>query len=374
MMKTELIMTPKQRYLFDLKTEGIFPDSDQAKAVQQLELVYEGLLKRWQKPEGILQSFMKKMLGRSDPVIVQGLYFWGGVGRGKTYLMDLFYQCLPGERKMRMHFHRFMQLVHRGLNENKGQKNPLNRVAENIASEVDVICFDEFFVSDIGDAMILGNLLEVLLNRGITFIATSNIAPDFLYENGLQRERFLPAIKLIKSHTKTVNLAGSIDYRLRRLEKAEIFHTPLNAVAESAMSACFIDLSTGLETKENWPLDILGRDILAKYCSEGLVWFEFSELCSGPRSAADYIEIAQLFHTVILTNIPIFNERSEDEARRFISLIDEFYDHKVKLVFSAESQLETLYQGSELHFPYERTLSRLLEMQSHDYLALEHSP
>lgn len=367
-------MTPLQRYAIDLEGGEIFPDSDQAAAIQDLQIIYEKLLQHWQYKVSFWESIKGKVIGESQRDPIQGLYFWGGVGRGKTYLMDLFYQCLPGERKMRMHFHRFMKMIHASLHEQKGHKNPLNRVAENLSRDFDVICFDEFFVSDIGDAMILGNLLEALLNSGITFIATSNIAPERLYEDGLQRERFLPAIALIKQHTKEVNLNGSTDYRLRRLERADIFQTPLNDKAETALSSFFTDLSGGQKIQQNFMLEILGRNILTRYCSEGIVWFDFNDLCCGPRSASDYIEIAQLFHTVVLSNIPVFKKKTENEARRLISLVDEFYDHKVKLIFSAAAPLEQLYQGKDLHFPFERTHSRLLEMQSHDYLALEHNP
>jgi cell division protein ZapE len=366
-------MTPRQRYKLDLERGDIFADPSQAAAIEDLQVVYNNLNQLWSQAPGLWEAFVKK-LANSKQEPGSGLYLWGGVGRGKTYLMDLFFQCLPSERKMRMHFHRFMQMVHRGLHEQRGQKNPLNRVAENISNKIDVICFDEFFVSDIGDAMILANLLEALMDAGITLVATSNIPPESLYENGLQREKFLPAIALIQKHTKVLNMDGIVDYRLRRLEQAEIFHTPLDKQTEQAMLTCFQELSAGLEIRQDYSMEILGRDIRTKFWAEGIAWFDFDELCVGPRSTADYIEIAQLFHTVLLSNIPVLDMSSENAARRFISLIDEFYDHNLKLIFSAAAPLDQLYQGSELHFPFERTLSRLLEMQSHDYLALEHNP
>lgn len=366
-------MTPVQRYTLDLKSGDIFPDIKQAEAVSELQHVYEQLLLRWESKDGLWQALMK-VLSKPKSNIDLGLYFWGGVGRGKTYLMDLFYHCLPGDRKMRMHFHRFMQMVHRGLHEERGNKDPLARVAEKIVKQVDVICFDEFFVSDIGDAMILGTLFEVLLSEGVILIATSNLKPDSLYLNGLQRERFLPAIALIKLHTKVVNMDGGVDYRLRKLEQAAIFYTPLNEATEKALQNCFVELSHGFDVQEAYALEILGRDVQTLYYSDGLVYFSFEALCLGPRSAADYIEIAQLFNTLILSDVPVMDERGETEARRFISLIDELYDHKVKLIMSAAAPLKELYQGSELHFPFERTYSRLLEMQSHEYLALEHNP
>ncbi|MDC0598511.1 cell division protein ZapE [Gammaproteobacteria bacterium] len=368
-----LVLTPTQHYMQDLETRKISPDPAQSAAIKDLQEVYDNMVQRWEQPAGPMPWLLNR-LRKPEIAQVHGLYFWGGVGRGKTYLMDLFYQCLPGERKLRMHFHRFMQMVHRRLYEQKGRSNPLTLVAKSIAEQVDIICFDEFFVSDIGDAMILANLLEALLGLGVTLIATSNIAPEHLYENGLQREKFLPAIALLEKYTKIVNVDGGYDYRLRSLEKAEIFHSPLDKAAEIAMSTCFEDLSAGQLTKQDLMLEILGRDILARHWSEGLVWFEFEDICGGPRSAADYIEIAQLFHTVILVNIPILNASNDDSARRFISLVDEFYDHSVKLILSAEAPLELLYQGDELAFPFERTRSRLLEMQSHEYLARQHMP
>lgn len=339
----------------------------------QLQAVYDGMLQRWQSRPSKTRRILDLLIKAETPP-VPGLYFWGGVGRGKTYLMDLFYQCLPGQRKLRMHFHRFMKMVHDRLNDAKGKSNPLSSVARDIAREVDIICFDEFFVSDIGDAMILANVLDTLFACGVTLIATSNIPPKKLYQNGLQRENFLPAIALLERYTRVVNLDGGYDYRLRALEKATIYHSPLGAQAESALLACFADLSKGLATEKSWGLEILGREIQALFWSEGLVWFEFSEICGGPRSAADYIELAQLFHTVIISDIPSLDATNDDQARRFISLVDEFYDHNVSLVISAAEPLTQLYQGSELSFAFDRTTSRLLEMQSHDYLSREHKP
>jgi len=335
----------------------------------ELDRLYADLVAYWQQPV----SLLGRLLGRPrQPAQIRGLYFWGGVGRGKTYLMDIFFHCLPGERKLRMHFHRFMQRVHRGLYANRGEKNPLRLVAGEISAQADVLCFDEFFVTDIGDAMILGNLLEALFENGTVLVTTSNIEPARLYERGLQRQKFLPAIALLEKHTRVLNVDGGTDYRLRTLESAEIYYTPLGEPADSAMLACFDSLAGGMATIEHETLEILGRDIRIRRWSEGIAWFEFDDLCDGPRSAADYIEISQLFHTVLISNVPVFDLTRDDRARRFISMVDEFYDQQVKLILSAAAPLEGLYQGEELNFPFERTCSRLLEMQSHEYLAREH--
>lgn len=296
---------------------------------------------------------------------------WGGVGRGKTVLMDLFFESLPFDAKRRMHFHRFMQYVHRELKALGGVSDPLLNVADRFAAEVRVICFDEFFVSDIGDAMILGELMAALFERGVTLVATSNIPPDGLYENGLQRSRFVPAIAMLKAHTTVLNVDGGTDYRLRVLERAEIYHYPLDEAADASLGASFIALAPD-PPQDNVTLDIEGRPIQARRCAEDVVWFDFAAICDGPRSQNDYIELARIFHAVIISDVPQFTRRTEDLARRFISLVDEFYDHSVKLILSAEVGLESLYQGERLSFEYERTKSRLLEMQSHDYLAEIH--
>jgi len=237
-----------------------------------------------------------------------------------------------------------------------------------------VLCFDEFYVSEIGDAMILGNLLEALFEEGIVLVTTSNIPLPKLYERGLQRQKFLPAIALLEAHTTVMNVDGGTDYRLRTLENAGIFHNPLGDEADQAMLDCFDNLSKGMSTWDTRTLEILGRDITVQCSAEGIAWFEFEDLCAGPRSAADYIEISQLFHTVLLSNVPVFDEALYDKARRFISMVDEFYDQNVKLILSAAAPLENLYQGDELVFPFERTCSRLLEMQSLEYLGHEHRP
>ncbi len=321
---------------------------------------------------GVL-SFLR--LGRKKRSTCQGLYFWGGVGRGKTYLVDTFYDCLPFEDKMRTHFHRFMKRVHADLKSLSGHKNPLITVASRIAAETRIICFDEFFVSDITDAMILAGLLDELFKQGVTLVATSNIVPDELYKDGLQRARFLPAIELIKKHTETVNVDGGVDYRLRVLEQAELYHYPLGSESFQKMEAAFYALvADKCQASSNRHLEVEGRTIPYVKACEDVIWFTFQALCDGPRSQNDYIELAREFHTVLLSDIPRMGGGQDDQARRFINLVDEFYDRGVKLIMSGEQPLSELYANGKLEFEFQRTLSRLQEMQSHDYLAREHRP
>ena len=372
-------MSPLERYQISLTQEGFTADKAQQTAIEKLQALYETLKKAESttRSQSVLGKWREKWAWkrRKTQVPIKGLYFWGGVGRGKTYLMDIFFDSLPFERKMRVHFHRFMKRVHAELKTLNHQKNPLDIVADRIANEARVICFDEFFVSDITDAMILGGLFEALFHRGVTLVATSNIIPDGLYKDGLQRARFLPAIALINQHTEIVNVDGGTDYRLRNLQQADLFYSPLNATSEQSLEHCFNRLLPDIdEVRINYPLEIEGRELLTKRYCEDVVWFEFSTLCDGPRSQNDYIELAKEFHAVVVSNVPVFNESKEDQARRFINLIDEFYDRNVKLILSAESGIADLYQGVRLTFEFERTVSRLLEMQSETYLAAAHKP
>ena len=300
-----------------------------------------------------------------------GLYLWGAVGRGKTFLMDLFFETLPIERKSRIHFHRMMRDVHERLAQLRDVADPLDQVAADIASSTRVLCFDEFFVSDIGDAMILARLLDGLFRRGVTLVATSNSKPDDLYRDGLQRSRFLPAIGLLKTHTTVVRLDGDIDYRLRILRQAGTYLVPDDDEARGRLRKLFDD-SASSRIRDDASLDINGREILARHCARGIAWFEFSELCDGPRSQNDYIEIARWYPTVIVSAVPRFDRSSEDQARRFVALVDEFYDRNVKLIVSAAAAPADLYRGLRLRFEFERTASRLVEMQSADYLARPH--
>ena len=365
-------MTPWQRYQDDLKRDDFQPDPAQEQAVRMLQAVYEALVAREQSTgnAGWGRWLPKK---RAALTPVQGLYFWGGVGRGKTYLVDMFYECVPFEAKLRMHFHRFMQRVHRDLKTHKGKKNPLTLVAEGIAGEARVLCFDEFFVSDITDAMLLAGLLEGLFARGVTLITTSNIVPDELYRNGLQRARFLPAIDLVKQHTQVVNVDGGTDYRLRALEQAEIYHYPLDAAATESLQHSFDQLSVE-PGQRDVPLEIEGRFVQTLQAGDGVVWFDYPVICNVPRGQADYIELARCYHTVLVSNVPQMGLANDDLARRFINLVDEFYDRNVKLILAAEVPLTELYAEGRLQFEFQRTISRLQEMQSHEYLAREHLP
>jgi cell division protein ZapE len=287
--------------------------------------------------------------------------------------MDLFFDSLPFEQKSRMHFHRFMRHVHRALTDLQGEADPLREIALDFADKNRVLCFDEFFVSDITDAMILAGLFEVLFENGVTLVATSNVEPVNLYENGLQRSKFLPAIALIEKNTQILNVDSGTDYRLRVLESAEIYHYPLDRQADEVLLQSFNSLSPDAG-KADIVLDIEGREIKTRFCGDGVVWFDFPEICEGPRSQNDYIEIAMLYQTVLVSNLPRFTEQSENAARRFISLVDEFYDHSVKLIISAESPILDIYQGERLKFEFQRTESRLQEMQSNEYLGREHKP
>ena len=365
----EMTLTPLQRYQQDLLQEGFFEDVSQARVVQKLQVLHDELVLATDTKE----SLWSRLLGRQRVTSVKGIYLWGGVGCGKTYLMDNFYESLPFQQKMRIHFHRFMKRVHRDLTELAGQKNPLETVAAGIASETRVICFDEFFVSDIADAMLLGTLVDQLFARGVTLVATSNIIPDKLYENGLQRRRFMPAIKSIKKYCDVVNLDSGMDYRLRVLTQARLYHWPLGDQAEASLFDAFNKLVPTLEeVRKGVFIEVEGRDIPCCYVGEDVIWFDFDALCAGPRSQNDYIELAREFHAVLISLVPKMDGQRDDEARRFINMIDEFYDRNVKVVMSAEVSLEEIYGGENLAFEFQRTRSRLLEMQSEEYLARPH--
>lgn len=360
-------MTPLEHYQADLKRSDFAKDAAQENAVKHLQRLYDDLVAAHNKSS----TLMGKLFQRNKPI--KGLYFWGGVGRGKTYLMDIFYDALPFPEKMRTHFHRFMKRVHEDLTELKGHKNPLTLIADRIAKEARVICFDEFFVSDIADAMILGTLFEEIFKRGVSLVATSNIVPDGLYKDGLQRARFLPAIALLKEYTEVINVDSGIDYRLRVLEKAELYYCPNDKSAEEHLEKTFKGLA-GEESdiKENVALDIENRVIHAKKTCSTAVWFEFREICDGLRSQNDYIDIAKLYQAVVISNVEQMDVSKEDIAIRFIYLVDEFYDRSVKLILSAAVSLDKLYVGTRSEFAFQRTLSRLLEMQSQEFLTRAH--
>lgn len=316
-------MSPLERYQQDLLRTGFTADPAQRRVIGHLEQLYQALCappvvphRRW------WQALLRE---KPCPAPVPGLYLWGGVGRGKTYLVDAFHECLPFKEKARVHFHSFMRHIHRELKLLKKIHHPLRHVARGLAQETRVLCFDEFHVADITDAMLLGHLLRALFEQGVMLVATSNEAPDQLYWGGLQRERFLLAIRLIKAHTQVVHLDSDTDYRLRALEKAEIYHAPLDAAAQESLRRSFESVAPEAGTTGE-ALEIEGRMIPTMRHADGVVWFEFEVLCGGPRSTADYIEIARCYQTVLLANVPRMDDLNNDAARRFIHLVDEFYD------------------------------------------------
>ena len=369
-------MTPLERYRKDLERDDFSYDPSQEMAIKHLQRLYDDLVaaaERKPEPKGLMGRLTGRFKKPEQVEPEMGLYFWGGVGRGKTYLMDTFYDSLPFEQKMRTHFHRFMQRVHKELKELDGTPNPLVEIGKKYAQEARIICFDEFFVSDITDAMILAGLLEQLFNNGVSLVATSNIVPDGLYKDGLQRGRFLPAIDMLNKYTEVVNVDGGVDYRLRALEQAELYHCPLDETADQSLNTSFESLAPDLEeVVERELVEVNGREIQSRRCCEDVVWFDFSELCEGPRSQNDYIELAKIYHAVLVSNVPQLGRSNDDAARRFINMVDEFYDSGVKLILSAEKPIHEIYSEGRLEFEIERTQSRLLEMQSQEYLAREH--
>ncbi len=361
-------LSPLARYKKDIEQNDFSSDSAQIIAIKQLDFLYHQLINEDKRANHFLGMFFKK---NSKPL--RGLYMWGGVGRGKTYLMDSFYDSLPIKCKKRLHFHRFMYWVHHEFKQLDGHQDPIIVIAGKLARETKILCFDEFFVSDIGDAMILAGLLQEMFKLGITLIATSNINPDRLYWNGLQRTRFLPAIELIKQHCQILNVDGGIDYRLRTLEQTEIYHSPLDEAAELNIQFSFSHLAMG-EIAESTTLIINDRAISVRAVAEGAVWFDFYAICATPRSARDFIELSRLYHSVMLSDVPLLDDDVNDQVRRFISLVDEFYERNVKLIISAEVLLTDLYRGLGLEFEFKRTQSRLREMRSCEYLAKKHLP
>jgi len=379
--------SPLEQYHNDQQQLGFSADIAQAKAIEHLQRLYEDLCADERlnlSPTQWSQRLSGWMGGKSkQQATIKGLYFWGGVGRGKTYLMDVFYQCLPFENKQRTHFHRFMRYVHGRLAVHTGAKNPLQLVAQELAKESRIICFDEFFVTDITDAMILAQLLDSLFGLGVVLVATSNIEPKGLYENGLQRQRFLPAIALLEGYTEVINVDGGVDYRLRTLSQAELYHWPLDEAADVSLASSFAALVPMLmpvlaeprstdSGNENGIVNINGRDFTFIRQSDGIIWFTFDQLCVKPRSQNDYLELACEFHGLIISNVPCLRVGMEDQARRFVNLVDVCYDASLKVIISAEVPLLELYSGGQLDFVFRRTLSRLQEMQSYEYLARGH--
>lgn len=365
-------MTPLKRYQNDIAKNGFQRDEAQHQAVAALDKLYHAIIEFQSAPSPQLTKWQKLMGKKVQlPQPPKGLYFWGGVGRGKTYLMDAFFDTLPTERKMRVHFHRFMYRVHDELKRLGDVENPLSKVADQFKKEADVVCFDEFFVSDITDAMILATLLQEMFNRQMVLVATSNIEPQNLYRNGLQRARFLPAINMILERCDVLNVDSGVDYRLRTLEQAEIYHHPLDEQATVNLNKYYQQL-TGERQSVAHHIEINHRNIDVIEASDGVLHASFAQLCQTMRSQNDYIEISRVYHTVLLADVQQMSGKIDDAARRFIALVDEFYERHVKLIISAEVPMDSLYTQGQLEFEFKRCLSRLTEMQSHEYLAREH--
>jgi cell division protein ZapE len=370
-------MSLVDRYKTAMQRPDMAHDAAQQTAIAKLAALTETLIDDERSQfSSLLKKFTSLADKRNRPV--RGIYLWGGVGRGKTWLMNLFYEEVQVQRKLRIHFHHFMLIIHGKLGEitrrnDKNRKNPLQQIAKELADKYSLLCIDEFIVTNITDAMILSELLHRLFNYRVCLVATSNRVPDDLYLNGLQRERFLPAIDLIKYHTEVFHLDGGIDHRTSLLEQADIYYCPASDNIDQAILQRVQELAI-TPVKKAQILSILKRDIQTVYCSEELAWFEFAIICNEPRAAQDYIELARQYNTIIITNIPVLDEYSDDRARRFIYLIDELYDRNVKIICSAAAEPGDLYQGSMLKFAFQRTCSRLIEMRSHQYLTKAHKP
>ena len=356
---------PSQSYAEGAAAGRWRDDPAQHAALRELDRIHRQLLEA--TPTGFLARLG---LGRR-PAPVKGLYLWGGVGRGKTFLVDLFYEGLPLPQKQRTHFHRFMRSIHEQLRMHAGQADPLATIAREWRERLRVLVLDEFFVTDIGDAMLLGRLLERLFAEGVTLVTTSNTAPQHLYRDGLQRERFLPAIAQLREHCVELAADGREDYRLRALTRSPVYRQPLDGESDAWLAGRWQALASGAEAKPGG-IRIEGRRIAVRARGHGVAWFDFAELCDGPRSTDDYIEIAREFQIVLVGGIPRFDRNNEDAARRFVNLIDELYDRQVTLVCTAAALPVALYQGERLAGAFERTASRLIEMQSAEYLARTH--
>jgi len=352
-------MTPLDYYHEQVKKGIIFEDPQQLTAMQHLQRIYLDLIQE-EKDRNSLFAFLRR------PKFINGLYLWGGVGIGKTFMMDCFFHSIPSQKKMRMHFYQFMRMVHQELKNHQGEKDPLQAIAKQFAEKYVLLCFDELFVSDITDAMLLGRLFKALFSYGVCLVTTSNVAPDELYKNGLQREQFLPAIELLKTHTDVVHIPTAIDYRLRHLKEAGVFYSPLDDAARANMEKSFRTLTQG-QVVDQEPIIINGRSIQIKQRAGDVVWFEFSALCTVPRSQNDYLAIAQQFKTVLVSDVPAIPPNAKDTIYLFVSMVDVFYDARVRLVISAAEPVAQLYNRGYMILEYARTHSRLLEMQSTDY-------
>ncbi|MDG1987555.1 MAG: cell division protein ZapE [Halieaceae bacterium] len=359
---------PLRSYHMAIENGLLDPDQSQRDCVIQLNNLFYRLLERECHRQTIKGRLHEWIYSKYLPV--RGLYLWGGVGRGKTFFVDTFFDCLPFDGKLRLHFHRFMNRVHQGLRENQGDKNPLQKVADNFSNEARIIFFDEFMVSDVADAMILGELIGCLLKRGVTIVATSNIAPQELYKNGLQRQRFLPVIEYLHRFTEVMHVEGSIDYRYRSLKSPQFYFSPLNVLSEEGVKSCFDQIARGRVINDEY---IRVNDRLIPYLkmSSKVVWFDFEVICGDARSQNDYLFLANAFDAVIITNVRVCSDDDNDVVRRLINLVDIFYDHGIKLVITAETEPGGLYTGYRLAFEFDRTASRLNEMKAGDYLLLK---
>lgn len=362
-----MTLTPLERYNLAVAAGHISPDGAQLALVERLSEL--ALALRRLPPRRPPRPWWQRW-GNRPPAPPRGLYIWGGVGRGKTFLMDLLVQSLPETEVERVHFHQFMRAVHARLTELKGQPNPLRLIGAEIAGRARLLCFDEWFVADITDAMILANLLEALLAEGVVLVVTSNLPPAQLYKDGLQRERFMPAIALLERELEVWELVSAQDYRLRELTRAPLYQTPLGAAAEAAQAEHYRRL-VGREPAAAPPVLVEGRAIAVRALAAETAWFEFDALCRGPRSQRDYLWLAGRFHTILVSNV-VLTADDPDATRRFIYLVDVCYDQRVKLLISAAAPLLELNPGGRLAFEFERTVSRLLEMQSEAYLAEAH--
>ena len=357
------VMSVKENYQKELQVRGFQSDPAQLRAIDALERCAN----EWAAYKEKRSNKLKKLINR--PPIPRGVYMYGGVGRGKSFLMDCFFDAVPIQRKTRLHFHEFMREVHRELRELQGTVNPLDVLGKQISERYKLICFDEFHVADITDAMILHRLLDALFDNGVGFVTTSNFKPDDLYPNGMHRDRIMPAIALLNQELDVINVDNGTDYRRRTLEQVDLYHCPMGEQADAAMTDAFNRLAECPD--ENPTLYIEAREIKARRRAGGVVWFDFKEICGGPRSQNDYLEIATQFHTVLLSDVPYMPVRRAAEARRFTWLIDVLYDRRVKLILSAEVAPEALYTEGPMAHEFPRTVSRLNEMQSAEFLALE---
>jgi len=386
-------LSPLERYEHEIQQGILQKDEYQYQAVRLLQKMYNLILEHHQAKQkssagssladttgklsisGLL-AWVKSSLQSSnasnelkDHNRLQGCYIWGGVGRGKTHLMDCFYESLPIANKKRIHFHRFMRFIHKELDAHKGHANPLQTIAQNYAQKYQVLCLDEFVVIDITDAMLLGGLVKTFFEAGLYLITTSNVPPADLYKDGLQRSRFLPAIDLLANNLEVFHLDSHVDYRLRQLQQQSLYvvgdqqHGVLTAIFNAQSPNGLIAAKT---------LEVNNRSIQALAMHDDVAWFTFKQLCEGARSVSDYIELTRELHTIIVSQVPIMNAANEDAARRFVHLVDEFYDSRVKLILGAALPIDEIYQGTKLAFEFERTISRVIEMQSDDYLAAPH--